>query len=333
MLSDNALLWTRISAVAAVVIAANLIYALWKARRQAAAMTQWQTVPGEIIACEVSVPRVHTSEEDSDCSVNLRYRFRVGPRDYEGSHIHASREAMTTRMLAEETAAKYPPGCRVDVHYRPDHPATAVLETKDERSLTALIVFLAVFVWIAAVLVAHSIAGKVVLLREGGVPMFALFLPFGCTVLGALGLRLYLQTRAKLQSSARWPTAPGTITDSAVEQSQSIEKDDRGRETVNTEYRVDIRFSYKVGGREFHSSNWKWGWTKIYRDPEEPNAIVAAHPVGKSVQVFYDPNEPATAVLEPSNPQGTFVQLVFSLVFGLGGLLMFWAFTKLGEGG
>jgi hypothetical protein len=59
----------------------------------------------------------------------------------------------------------------------------------------------------------------------------------------------------------------------------------------------------------------------------------AAYPVGKSVQVFYDPNEPATAVLEPANPQGTFVQLVFSFVFGAGGLLMFWVFSKLGEGG
>ena len=146
-------------------------------------------------------------------------------------------------------------------------------------------------------------------------------------------MRLYLQTRAKLHSSAHWPAAPGTITDSAVAESRSIEKDDRGRETVNTEYRVDIRFSYKVAGREFHSSNWKWGWTRIYRDPEQPNAIVAAHPVGKAVEGFYDPNEPATAVLEPSNPQGTFVQLVFSLFFGLGGLLMFYAFTQMGQGG
>jgi len=38
-------------------------------------------------------------------------------------------------------------------------------------------------------------------------------------------------------------------------------------------------------------------------------------------------------VLEPSNPQGTFVQLVFSLFFGLGGLLMFYAFTQMGQGG
>jgi Protein of unknown function (DUF3592) len=234
MLSANALLWTRVGALVALIIVANLLYALWKARRQASSIQQWLIVPGEIIACEVTAPKAHSSDDE---------------------------------------------------------------------------------------------------LRDGGVPLFALMLPIGCTVIGILGLRNYLQTRRKLQLSAKWPTAAGTIMDSEVVESQNKETDDKGRETVNTEYRVDIRFSYKVGSREFHSSNWKWGWTAIYADREKPEAIVAAYPVGKSVQVFYDPNEPATAVLEPPNPQGTFVQLVFSLVFGAGGLLMFWVFSKLGEGG
>jgi hypothetical protein len=146
-------------------------------------------------------------------------------------------------------------------------------------------------------------------------------------------LRLFLQTLHKLQSSANWPTAAGTVTNSEVIESENTETDDKGRQTTNTEYRVDIRFSYKVDGREFHSSNWKWGWTAIYRDPGKPQAIVAAHPAGKTVQVFYDPNDPATAVLEPANRQGTFVQLFVSMVFGLGGLFTFWVFTWLGQDG
>ena len=123
------------------------------------------------------------------------------------------------------------------------------------------------------------------------------------------------------------------VSETRIASNRNTETDDRGRETVTTEYRVDIRFSYRVDGREFHSGNWKWGWTAIYGDRAKPQAIVAAHPVGKSVQVFYNRNEPATAVLEPANRQGTFVQLVFSAVFGVGGLLLFWAFTKLGQGG
>jgi hypothetical protein len=330
MLSDSALLWTRICALGTLLIAANLAYALWKARRQDSAAAQWLIVPGAIIACAVTAPRVHTSDDEADCSVNVRYRYRVGSKDYEGSHIHVRRDALTTRLVAEETAARYPLGSRVDVHYRPNHPATAVLEPKDPASRLALIVFLAIFAWAAGVLTAHSILGRVLLLREGGVPVFALFLPIGCVAIGLLGLRLYWQTRRKLQASGNWPTAAGTITESEVVEALNRETDDRGHETVSTEYRVGIRFSYKVAGREFHSGNWKWGWTAIHGSPEKPAAIVAAYPVGKSVLVFYDPTEPATAVLEPGNRQGSLVQLVFSLVFGLGGLLMLWASTKLG---
>jgi hypothetical protein len=194
-------------------------------------------------------------------------------------------------------------------------------------------VFLAVFAWAAAILTADAVTGRVLLMREGGVPVFALVLPIGCIALAVLGLRLYLQTRRKFQASASWPTAPGTITASELVESQSRETDDRGREIVNTEYRVDIRFGYKVAGREFHSGNWKWGWTAIYRNPEKPAAIVAAYPVGKSVPVYYDPADPATAVLDPANRQGSLVQLVFSLVFGAGGMVLLWAFTQLGQGG
>ena len=147
MLSDSALLWTRICALGTLLIAANLAYALWKARRQDSWAAQWLIVPGAIIACAVTVPRVHTSDDETDCSFNVRYRYRVGGKEYEGSHIHVRRDALTTRLLAEETAARYPVGSRVDVHYRPDHPATAVLEPKDPGSRLALIVFLAIFAW------------------------------------------------------------------------------------------------------------------------------------------------------------------------------------------
>lgn len=40
MLSANALLWTRIGALVALVIVANLLCALWKARRQASSIQQ-----------------------------------------------------------------------------------------------------------------------------------------------------------------------------------------------------------------------------------------------------------------------------------------------------
>ncbi|MFI5014415.1 MAG: DUF3592 domain-containing protein [Hyphomicrobiales bacterium] len=327
MLSATALLWTRISAGIASFFVANLAYAVWKARRQASSSRHWPTVQGDIIASEAKVPKTHTSDDDTDCSVAIRYRYRVGAKDYEGSNIHAGPSPDTTRRSAEELAAKYPVGSRVEVHYRPDRPATAVLEPKDTGNFVALVVFLVVFCCIAVVLIAHSIAGKVLLLREGGVPLFAFLLPLACIAIAVGGVFAFVQMRKRLHESALWPTTAGTITSSAVTQEESTSRDDEGRETTATKYRADIRFAYKVGGREFHSSQWKWGWTSLYADSMGAQAIVAAHPQGRSVRVYYDPKEPETAVLEPGNKQGTLAPLVVSLVFGGGGALIFWAFT------
>jgi hypothetical protein len=65
MLSANALLWTRVGALVALIIVANLLYALWKARRQASSIKQWLIVPGEIIACEVTALKVHSSDDEA----------------------------------------------------------------------------------------------------------------------------------------------------------------------------------------------------------------------------------------------------------------------------
>ncbi|MFI4995503.1 MAG: DUF3592 domain-containing protein [Hyphomicrobiales bacterium] len=329
MLSASALLWTRIWAAVALFFVVNLAYAVLKARRQASSSSHWPIAKGEVIASKVQVPKVHSSDEDTDCSAEIRYRYHVGGKDHEGSHIHAGRDAMTTRQFAEEIAARYPLGSSVDVHYRPDRPGTAVLEPKDGGNIAALVVFLAVSSFTAAILIAHSIAGKVLLMREGGVPLFALIVPLAFSAMGIGAVYEYRRMHRKMHESAHWPTAPGTITASEVVEFEETSKDDKGHETTTTNYRADIRFAYKVGGREFHSSQWQWGWTAIYLYAEGAQKIVDAHPAGKSVLVYYDPRNPETAVLEPGNKKGTFVPLVVALVCGGGGVLMFWAFTVL----
>jgi Protein of unknown function (DUF3592) len=328
MLSPDHLMWTRICAGIALFLVANFAYALWKARRGSASSKSWPTVPGAITASAVKVPRALTSDEDTDCSVEIRYSYRVGAKDYEGKRIHSGRDAMTTRLIAEEVTAKYPVGSHVDVHYRPDRPGTAVLEPRDTANLAALIAFLVVFSCIAGVLIVHSIAGKVIYLHEGGVPLFAFLLPLAAITVGVGGVYDFLRMRRTLSESARWPQAAGTITTSDVVAFQDTERDSDDRERSVTKYRAAIRFAYQVGAREFHSSRWSWGWTAIYGTPEGAQKIVDAHPKGKAVPVFYDPKQPESAVLEPANRQGTLAPLIFGLVFGLTGALMFWAFTE-----
>jgi hypothetical protein len=327
-LSSTALLWTWIAAGIALFLAANFALGLRNLRRQASSSLHWPCVPGEIVACEVKVPKVHSSDdEDTDCSVALAYRYSVADKEHRGSRIHASREPLMTRRAAEELAARYPVGAKVEVHYRADRPGTALLEPKAGGNFAALIVFLVVALAVALVLVAHGIAGRVLMYGEGGVPLFAFLLPLACLALAAGAVYEYLRLRKLLHESANWPMAAGRISASAVVEEQSTDRDDHGKETTSTTFRPDIRFAYEVGGREFHSSQWKWGWTALYAGEDTPKKIVAKYQPGMAIAVHYDPKDPANAVLEPANRQGSFAPLCFAFVFAGGGTLMLWVFT------
>ncbi len=329
MLSSTALVWTWIGAAFVCFLAVNFAYALWKLRSQASSSRHWPSVKGQIVASEVKAPKVHSSDEDTDCSIALSYRYSVAGKEHRGSHIRAGGEPMMTRLAAEGLAAKYPVGAQVDVHYRADRPGTALLEPKSRGNSPALIVFLVVASFIAAILIAHGIAGKVLLMREGGVPVFALIMPIICLAVAAGAVHEYLRLHRLLHDSVNWPTVTGRISSANVVEEQSTDTDDKGRQSTSTTYRPDIRFAYAVGGREFHSSQWNWGWTAFYAGEERPRAIVAKYQPGMSLPIHYDPKDPGNAVLEPANRLGSFVPLVVAFVFGAGGVGMLWAFTVL----
>jgi len=329
MLSPTALIWNWVAAGFAIFLAVNFAYAIWKERSSTSSSLHWPVVKGEIVACEVKVPVVHSSDDEPDCGIALSYRYRVDGKEHKGSRIHASREASMTRQAAEELAARYPVGATVDVHYRADRPQMAVLEPKGVSYFGSLVVFLAVALCVATVLVAHGIAGKVLYLREGGVPLWAFLLPLACFAVAALGVYEHVRLRRLLHESVAWPVANGRISALDVVEEQETSRDDNGRETTSIYYRPDIRFSYAVGGRELHSSQWKWGATALYGDEERAAKILARYAVGMAVPVHYDPQDPSNAVLEPANRQGTSVPLIFAIVFGGGGVLMSWVFPLL----
>lgn len=287
MLTGSALTWTYIGAGFSLFMVVNLVYAIWRGRRQVVGGRAWASVPGEILASGVNVPASHTSDDKADCTATVRYRYTVAGEVHESERIRFGGRTNTTRLIAERTVAKYPAGLRVTVHYDPKHPKNAVLEKKSGTQ-PALFVFLAVFVAIAAVLAAHSIAGRV-LYTANGVPLFAFFLPAGAIAVG-LGAAVQFFTLWRLKSaSRRWPTVTGTITRSEViEELREIEDKDRAETKREPRYRSAVQFSYRVDGRDYSSDTLQWGWSAIYGNREQPDSIVAKYPKGASVQAHYD---------------------------------------------
>lgn len=102
----------------------------WNLAR-AHASRRWPTVPG--VVQEDGVERRQNSYVIL-YKLALRYCYEVGGTSYEGDRVQFGPARVTARELIEGLAKKYPPGAKVDVHYDPNDPSTAVLETSDEMA-------------------------------------------------------------------------------------------------------------------------------------------------------------------------------------------------------
>jgi hypothetical protein len=118
------------------------------------------------------------------------------------------------------------------------------------------------------------------------------------------------------RASASWPTAPG-----AVEKSYSI-VDRRARH-------VHIVYSYEVQAVLYRSGRVAFG----SYSPEAGRRWLKQYPVGASVAVYFDPENPATSVLEPRLIEGNWVMPSFGALFLTAGCLMgrfFWRSLRSG---
>jgi hypothetical protein len=330
MLSDQALLWTIVAAAVCAFLAAGLLFSIVRMRRRMAASRSWPVVPGEIVQSEVDVPAAHDSDDASDCTAKIRYRYRVGDQQHESDCVQPGGTAMTRRLFAEELVARYPLGARVDVTIDPRSPEQAVLEPRNTDNLVASSVFLVVFSAIAFVLAAHAVAGKV-LTTAGGIPMFAFGLPVAAIAVGAFCAVYFVKMRLQARASAAWPVAPGKITRSEVARDVlAVKEESTGRIRYDDKYRPVIQFVYRVGGRDYFGSGVTGGWTSLHGSPERAEAVVAAYPAGKEISIYYDPAQPRTAVLERGKAAGGFAPLVVGAVFSLAGVAMLWVFASIG---
>ena len=326
MLDSTALMWTCIAAGICLFLTYCFALGIWRGRNQVAAGKTWARTKGEIIASEAVAEGSHTDDDDCDCTATVRYRYAVGGKTYESDRIAFGGDPHTTRMLAGQIVAKYPVGAQVDVFYNPTRPSSAVLEARSAAS-AAFYAMVIVLAPVSAVLVTHAIAGKVVTVSDG-FPLWVFFMPIAALGLAGLFVYVFVDICRKEKISARWPTTPGTITASVVVEKVSRDKDDN----VEIKFYPEVRYSYRIGGREFHCDMRKWGFSELYVDRDGPEKILAKYPKGGSVPVFYDPADPSNAVLEPTNRLGTFAPLAAAVLFGLPGVLFFWVYFA-GAGG
>jgi hypothetical protein len=326
------LMWTQIAAGVVLLLFAGSLWNLLRLRAQMRASKSWGKTEGEIVVSELKIPATHRSDDDDDVRALIHYRYSVGTETFKSECIKLGGQTAMARADAQALVAKYPIGARVDVFYDPRDPKTCALDPSRPDNFVAQLVFTIVFGAIGAVLAAHAVAGKV-LYTSNGVPLFAFLLPAAAFMVGIIAVVSFVRDRRQAHASVGWPTVSGTITTCGVveETIEDKDDDDKGRQPrTRTQYRVDLRYGYRVAGRDYVATTRSWGWTAIYGLREMAEQAIGPYKKGKTVKVYYDPKQPGIAVLEPNNRKGTLAPLVFGGVFAAAGAGMLALFVNVG---
>jgi Protein of unknown function (DUF3592) len=331
MLDAHQLLWTQIAAGICLLIFGGLLFNLFRMRSQMQAARGWDKIEGVITVSEVDQPPAHVSDDLNDATPVIRYRYRAGGQDLESDQVAIGGQPLTTRVFAGKLVGRYPGGAHVDVYIDPDNPKNALLEPGRQGNISALLAFAITFAFAAAVLVAHSIAGRV-LYSGNGVPLFAFALP-ALALLGAVfGVAAFVRGRRLASASAQWPTVAGIVTTSGVIEEQIEEKnnDDKSRIRKISRYQVDLRYAYRVGRRDFVGTAANWSWTAIYGLRELAEKAAGQYRQGQPVTVYYDPEAPGNAVLEPDSRRGSLAPLIAAAICTVVGGILLAVFVKVG---
>lgn len=107
-----------------------------------------------------------------------------------------------------------------------------------------------------------------------------------------LGFEAFQQYRRGVQA-ARWPTVSGRVTNAELEEGPMM-----GRFVRTVSHRAAITYLYQVAGRAWTSHRVFFG-DEAFATGDAARDRVRRYEPDTTVQVFYDPNDPAQAVLEP----------------------------------
>lgn len=311
-------LWTAAfyfaAALSGVLVLATLVKAweVWRTRN-------WLRTTGKVVQSSVVKRRRKDNQGTLANYPEVAYEFTVDGQRLRGNKVNVTPPVADT--MVEEVLNRYPMGTEVEVFYNPANPADCVLEREWPFGLglgvLSLIAVIFGIAWGGPWLILHGQAelAKAIprpdrapaVILAGGAAVFVLML--------AEALR-------RMQAEAKnWPTVTGKIVTSRLE--AFLAPRESGSRIRHPSFRAAIIYQYQVGDRSYRGDRLTLGgrFTGSVRPLTAVNEVpvvdltggragslvaprslqnaVAAHPVGADVDVYYDPKQPSSSVLQP----------------------------------
>lgn len=138
-------------------------------------------------------------------------------------------------------------------------------------------------------------------------------------VVGLVGVALLifgLLQRREATAAERWPTAPGTVVSSQIQEQTRIERG-KGRTDSRAAHTPLVEYAYEINGRSFRGSRILPGAAVIY-DLTTAQGIVDRYRVGQPVSVYYNPADQAESVLETTSAGGRLLLILGGVLAAIG---------------
>jgi uncharacterized protein DUF3592 len=114
------------------------------------------------------------------------------------------------------------------------------------------------------------------------------------------------------QESTSWPTVEGTVTESSIKESAPS--------ATKRSYKPRVKYAYTVEDEKF--SGDRIGMHDVgYGTRLLAEDVLLHYQTGAKIQVHYDPDDPANALLEPGNSWRAYLFLIIPPVMLLLGVL------------
>ena len=157
---------------------------------------------------------------------------------------------------------------------------------------------------------------------------FALGLGILGGVLAVFGI-YFLYTANK---SLAWSSVEGKVVRTEV-QTERIKGAASARKSTVTRYYVSVAYMYAVEGKPYYSSRYSIGGGDNASDYYSERSVAekeAANlfPAGSKLTVYYDPDDPSSAVLAPGWNWGAFTPLLLGIFFGGAGWFFYYVVKK-----
>lgn len=137
----------------------------------------------------------------------------------------------------------------------------------------------------------------------------ASLVPYGFILVGGILLVIGLNLIRKGIQSKNWPKVEGSIRRSEVDVHYSMDEDGPSRD-----FSADIYYEYTVDGRDYGGATVKMGYSDVQGKGSSHQAV-DEYPEGSTVDVYYDPDNPREAVLEPGIPLKTIIFMILAPLF------------------